>query len=614
MNRWTFALPLFSLPLLALLAVSGFTAPKETVVAPAANVDRSPIDIALFSDGRRALTANATADSVSLIDLTAGKVLTEIPVGRRPFDIALRPDGKEALISNTLANTVSVLAINGDKVSVLRIIPVGDEPRGLTYIGGAVNGVAGNKAFVALGGESALAVLDVTAGKTIARYPTDAEPWHITVTPDGKRIIVGCARGRSVNLLSATTGKKEQTIKVVGRNLRHVAVSPDGKWAYVPTIAERMLGVTRPNIDRGWVVGNRLTRVPLETPEDERPTREATTLDTQGNAVADVDGLSIRPDGKQIALTAGGTHELLLMRLTDLPFIAFGGPGDHIDPDVLDDPQRFRRVKLGGRPVGATYTADGKSVAVANYLLNAVQIVDAASGRMIRTIPLGGPSQPSLARRGEAIFLDGDRSFNSWYSCNSCHTEGHTNGGNFDTLNDGGLGKPKKTLSLRGIQYTAPYTWHGWNKDLRQVIHDSLVNTMQGPEPTAEDVAAVEAYLKTLEWKQSPFRNPDGSLTDAAKRGEAVFAAKDCNTCHAAPNYTTPRIATVGLEEKDDFYKGYNPPSLRGVYNRAPYLHDGRARTLEEVLTEYHTPSQLTGKPDCTPTELADMIAFLKSL
>lgn len=608
MLRWTFALPL-----LALLVASGFVFPKEprAAVAPSPEIDRSPTDVALSRDGRRVLTANSTADSVSLVDTAAGKVLAEIAVGKRPFDVAFRADGREALVTNCGGNSVSVLAVDGDKLTLLRTIPVGDEPRGVLY-GNDADG--GTKAFVALGGESAVAALDTAAGKVTAKYPTDAEPWHLTLTPDGKRIIVGCARGRCVNLLNAATGKREQTVKVVGRNLRHIAASPDGKWAYVPTISERMLGVTRPNIDRGWVVGNRLTRVPLETMDGDRPAREATTLDTQGNAVADVDGLTIRPDGKQIALTAGGTHELLLLRLTDLPFIAHGGPGDHIDPDVLGDPERFRRVKLGGRPLGAAYTADGKSVIVANYLLNSVQIVDVASGKLTKTIPLGGPSQPSLARRGETIFLDGDRSFNSWYSCNSCHTEGHTNGGSFDTLNDGGLGKPKKTLSLRGVTQTAPYTWHGWNKDLRQAIHDSLVNTMQGPEPTDADITAVEAYFKTLDWKQSPFRTPDNSLTAAAKRGESVFNAKGCVACHAAPNYTAPLVAAVGLEETDDFYKGFNPPSLRGVYNRAPYLHDGRAKTLEEVLTDYHSPSKLTGKPDCTPAELSDLVAFLKSL
>jgi cytochrome c peroxidase len=71
----------------------------------------------------------------------------------------------------------------------------------------------------------------------------------------------------------------------------------------------------------------------------------------------------------------------------------------------------------------------------------------------------------------------------------------------------------------------------------------------------------------------------------------------------------------VGLESPDDFYKkGFNPPSLRGVSKRGPWLHDGRAKTLEELFAEHHRPSKLGGKPDFTPAELSDLLVFLRSL
>ena len=525
---WFLSLPLA----LAALVLVPARRPADAALEP--DKDRSPADVAVSHDARFALTANNTSDSVSLVDLTAGKVSAEIPVGQRPFDVALRADEKQALVTNSWSNSVTVLNIMPNNLTMTRAIPVGDTPRGIAY------SKDGATAYVALAGESAVAMVDVRAGKVVKKWSVDDEPWHLTLTPDGKRLIVGCSRGRTVCLLNATTGKSERTIKVLGRNLRHIAVEPNGKWAYVPTISERKLGVTRPNIDRGWVVGNRLTRVPLDTPEGDHAAREAMTLDTQGNAVADVDGLSIRPDGKQIALTAGGTHELLLMRLPDLNFIAYGGPGDHIEPELLADSARFRRVKLGGRPLGATYTPDGKSIVVANYLSNSVQVVDAATGKLTQTIPLGGPKEPSLARRGEAIFLDGDRSFNSWYSCNSCHTEGDTNGGSFDTLNDGGLGKPKKTLSLRGVALTPPYTWHGWNPDLKRALHDSLVNTMQGKEPTDDDIAAVEAYVKTLTWRKSPYLSPEGTLTAIAKRGRSRLSGQKLPDLSRRPKFHDP--------------------------------------------------------------------------
>jgi cytochrome c peroxidase len=431
----------------------------------------------------------------------------------------------------------------------------------------------------------------------------------MALTPDGRSLAVASTRARTVAVLDAATGTERHAVKTLGRNLRHVAVSPDGEWAYLPGIAERGAGVSIQNIDRGWIVGNRLLRVPLK----EDGPREAITLDMPRDGVADVDGCALSPDGKTLALTAAGTHELIFLPTEGLPFVAYGGPGDFRDDALQDDPKRFRRVKLGGRPLGAAFAPDGKRVVVANYLADALQIVDVATGA-VTTVPLGGPKTPDPARQGEAIFYDAGRSFGSWYSCGSCHTEGHTNGGNFDTLNDGGVGKPKKTLSLRGLARTAPYTWHGWNQTLDGAIRESMIKTMQAPPPTDADVAALVAFVRTLDFRPNPNRPASGPGAEAIRRGEAVFNAKGCATCHAAPDYTKPEVYTVGLESPDDVYPGYNPPSLRGIYARAPYLHDGRAKTLEDVLTRHHRPSKLTGVPDCTPAELADLVAFLRSL
>ena len=77
-----------------------------------------------------------------------------------------------------------------------------------------------------------------------------------------------------------------------------------------------------------------------------------------------------------------------------------------------------------------------------------MQVVDLEERQVTRTIELGGPVQTSLARRGEAIFYDGQRSLDQWYSCHSCHYEGGTNATVMDTLNDGSNDTFKTVLSL----------------------------------------------------------------------------------------------------------------------------------------------------------------------
>jgi YVTN family beta-propeller protein len=566
--------------------------------------DRSPIDLALTRDGRYALTANATSDTVSLVDLDQGRLVTEVPVGHRPFCVALAQSGRMAVVSNQNDNSISLLDVTPGALRVTNTIAVGDEPRGVAL------SPDGLRAYVALSGEDAVACVDLSAGKVEARIPVGVEPWHLALTPDGTRLAVGNARSMDLSVIDTAHAQVLYSVDLRGRNVRHVAVSPDGAWAYVPHIHTRGRPAVQDNIVRGWVISNRLSRCPLKA----KGPREAVPLDTPGAACGDVDGAAIRPDGRLIALTAAGTHELLLLKLDpDPPFIAAGEAPDTIFGEMRDV-NRFQRVPLGGRPVGLAFTPNGKTIAVANYLLNAVQVVDSDSARVIRTIPLGGSAAPSLARQGEAIFQDADRSFTHWYSCNSCHVEGGTNGDLFDTFNDGSYGTLKKTLSLRGVTQTGPWTWHGWQKDLRQLVHDSLTKTEQGPEPTRADLDALLAYLGTLDFRSNPHRNPDGTLTAPQQRGQAVFAAKGCASCHAPPLYTTPTVYTVGLESRDDIYHGFNPPSLRGVYHRAPYLHRGQADTLRDVLTQYHRSSLLSGQPDPQGQELDDLIAFLNAL
>ena len=557
--------------------------------------DRSPMDLALSPDAGWAVTANATSDTVSLVDLSAGKVVAEVPVGKRPFAVAL--SGKLAVVTNTLSDSITLLEVDPPKLSALATIPVGDEPRGVAI------SKDGAKAIVALAGEDAVVAIDLKERKAAARASSGDEPWHVALTPDGARLAVSNTLSMTVSVHDASTLERLYAVAMRGHNLRRLAVSPDGQWAYVANIAERGSPTSKDNIDRGWVVGNRFSQVPLRS---EGP-REAITLDVRGKAVGDLDGVAVSPDGNRIAVTAGGTHELLLLSLP-LPFVAFGGPGDHIEPALLRDKEKFRRIALGGRPLGVSFTPDGARLVVANYLSNAVQIVDVASGTVSKTVPLGGPAEPSLARRGETVFYDASRSFNQWYSCHSCHVEGHTNGATFDTLNDGKYGNLKKTLSLRGVTKTGPWTWHGWQKDLKTSLAHSMKTTMQGPEPSTADVEALAAFVATLDYA------PPLEGGEAAKRGKAVFFAKGCDTCHSGDDYTSDEAYVVGLEAAGDAYKGFNPPSLRGVGRRNPYLHDGRARTLEDVLQKHHRPSKLGGQPDPTAEELADLIAFLRSL
>src|SRR5262249_12294664 len=173
----------------------------------------------------------------------------------------------------------------------------------------------------------------------------------------------------------------------------------------------------------------------------------------------------------------------------------------------------------------------------------------------------------------------------------------HTSGRAFDTLNDDSYGNPKLAPTLRGVTRTGPWTWHGWQDDLGAAVTKSLTETLFGPEPTAEDVRAVVAFLATLDHPPNPRRRPGGSPGGAAGRGAALCHGKArCARCHGGEDYTSAATYELKGESDGSPYDRWTPPSLRGVAARGPYLHDGRAETLEELLRLHHTPEKLGGE------------------
>jgi mono/diheme cytochrome c family protein len=318
-------------------------------------------------------------------------------------------------------------------------------------------------------------------------------------------------------------------------------------------------------------------------------------------------------------VAAGGTHELLRLDTSALPWTQISG-SEVMDRSLAADPGRFRRLELGGRPLGVATTADRLRVFVANALLDSVQEVDPVGPELIDSIPLDRGETPTadeqLVRRGEAIFHDATRSLDQWYSCHTCHWEGGGNTVTFDTLNDGSVGSYKTVLPLWHLADTGPWTWHGWQEELFAAVKKSMIDTMQAPEPSDADVAALTAFLTSLEAPPSPFRETDGSLSAAAERGRTLFGSQraGCSDCHRAPLYTSPGLHDVGLGRKGDRYPSYSPPSLLAGFRKTRWLHNAKARSLHDLLTGPHAPEKITGQPPLTDAEVDDLVAWLKSL
>jgi cytochrome c peroxidase len=235
-------------------------------------------------------------------------------------------------------------------------------------------------------------------------------------------------------------------------------------------------------------------------------------------------------------------------------------------------------------------------VVIADTFADEVVLVDLDAGQVVARIALGPQGEPTIVDRGERLFYDARLSLDGWFSCHSCHTDGHTNGQRADTLGDGGFGAAKRVLTLLGTNDTGPWAWDASAPDLEGQIHKSLVTTLQGREPTSDQVMALAAYLRSLPPPPAlgPLENAPGAAGAApsretfdpalAERGHLVFARRGCTACHTEGAFTTGGTFDVGLADELGGQR-FNPPSLRGVSQLDELFHDNRAAALEEVFT-----------------------------
>jgi cytochrome c peroxidase len=213
------------------------------------------------------------------------------------------------------------------------------------------------------------------------------------------------------------------------------------------------------------------------------------------------------------------------------------------------------------------------------------------------------------------LFNDASLCYQRWMSCGTCHPDARVDGLNWDLLNDG-LGNPKNNKSMLNAHRTPPMMSLGIREDMEHAVRAGLRFILYR-EVVEDEAKAIDAYLRSLTPRPSPHRNRDGTLTAQAKRGEAIFRSPKtfCAACHTGELYTDLKTHDVGTAGPlDGDAKAFDNPSLIELYRTGPYLHDGRAVTLLELLTKFNQGDRHGHTSHLTKEELEDLIAFLLSL
>ena len=127
---------------------------------------------------------------------------------------------------------------------------------------------------------------------------------------------------------------------------------------------------------------------------------------------------------------------------------------------------------------------------------------------------------------------------------------------------------------------------------------------------------AIDEYLKSLKPVPSPHL-VKGQLSPAARRGEKLFRSKEtgCMQCHPPPLFTSLKSYDVGTRGPlDDEADTFDTPTLIELWRTAPYLHDGSAATLRDLLTLANQNDRHGKTSHLSADQIMDLCEYLLSL
>ncbi len=573
---------------------------------------KSPLGLALTEDGSRAFVALNTTGTLAVVDLRQGRVIAEIAVGNRPNDVALAGDS----LFVTCEADSTLVKVDTKKLQVTEKWKTDKGPRGVAVF------EDGSRAFVACHDAKTLWTLDTKSKKT-ASLKIPGWPERVIVHRDSDyRYLLVLSQEPGTGLVSLVDSKMPLRMLHTNRlgnitNPRGI-VSKPGPSSFVLMVHQRpRTRVPATQIAQGWVFTNAVSSFSpwgVDTPPKARP--RGKVLDNRVRSFADPSDVVLAGDHHAFVSCAGA--DTVLMLRTDKFVDANYGPiaYDEKTAHLLskDDLSLSRRYVVGeidtqSNPRRLALSRNGKTLVASNYLSDSLTVVDARNGRLVKHVSLGG-LEPDAARRGEILFNSNELTHRGQFTCASCHPNGATDGLTWDLPRDG-LGNFHNTRSLLGVKDTGPYGWLSTSVTLEDRIAGTL-RTLHQHEPGKRELLDLVAYLKTL---PAPSASSIPSDSASILLGKKLFENKArCAGCHSAPSFQDSEVHNVGTQVVGDPQASFDTPSLRGISRSAPYLHHGKAKTVQEVFTKYNNNERHGRAHTLDEDELRDLLAYLMSL
>ncbi len=550
--------------------------------------------------------------------------------------LAIAPDGT-AIAADPDRDVVWIVDVDAAQLKAKVSLNAGDQP-------GRVAIDASGRAHVALMGGGSIATIDIASGKLTDRRDVCAAPEGIAYDAAADVLHVACSGGELVTM-PAAGGAPTRVLKL-DRDLRDVVVQgdkllvsrlrnaeilvvgPEGKvWQRqtprsikrisfntgMPTefdaaVAWRM--IPRPSggammIHQRGMAGPVITTQPGGYSgggcDDESIVQTtATEIDLGGEpspitipsvGKASIPGmavpvdLAISPSGKVMTVVAAGSNAIFRKTITEF--------GSHEEQPPCEPPST---EPVPGQPTSASYLKDGTVV---------IQLREPAGLYLPdtqQTIVLPGES---VKDTGHDVFHMSSNGFSS-IACASCHPKA---GDDARTWNFQTIG-PRRTQTVRGgISDTVPLHWDGDMNDVGHIMGEVFVNRMGGTPQGPRRARLIARWMDSV----PTIARPEPVDMAAIERGKALYNDEKvgCGSCHNGAKLTNNEFANVGTG------KAFQVPTLMGIADRAPFMHDGCAPTLRDRFTG---TAACTGGDkhgvisNLTTEQVDDLVAYLETL
>jgi len=584
----------------------------------------SPIEMTPSADGRLLYVVCEASDEVRAVDTVSGEVVGGVPVGHVPRGIASSPDGSLLYVTNSWSDNVSV--IDTAQMKVVQTLPAGFEPAGV------VVDRSGATLYVANRLSSDISVIDLKTGQEIKRLVAGRGASYLARSPDGKFIFCthiypnpGAFRRQPNSEITVIDAERQV---VVDRKLLqnvagefHISISQDGKLGVVADLRPKNL-IPLAHVEHGWAFGDSLTLFGSDVGQ-----RVQIPIDELDRYYALPWGIAITPNKSKIFLTTSGSESVTVIDLPHLLQTIKTRRKTFVNDLSASADYVIDRIPVGHNPRGALLSRDGKRLYVANRLDDDLSVIDTGSDKVVSTIDLGGPKNIDAIRRGERLFFTADFAFQGQFGCSNCHIDATIDGLQWD-LEPDGFGKDiVDNRSLENLAGTEPFKWNGGNPDMPTECGPRTEKFFfRSQSFTQQQLTDLVTFVYSLPYRPNRYRPPNGELSPAQERGKAIFErttakngaaipeANQCAYCHSGPKFTNQKQIDVGTGKPTDRSPVIDVPQLPNVAYSAPYLHDGSARSLEEIWTVFNPKDRHGVTNDLTKDELNDLIEYLKTL